>query len=62
MNRGYDGHDWLSLRTSAQSFLGARPLDHEGYIISLLGYVHSGVEILSRIRKKSPDRTNPDME
>jgi predicted nucleic acid-binding protein len=57
LGRGHDGTDWMTLRTGAEGLLGSRPLEHEGYIVSLLSYVQEGIETL---RKTKPDQTNPN--
>lgn len=48
LGRGYDGRDWAALRKSAEGLLGNTPLQHEGYIISLLSFVEPGIETLTR--------------
>jgi predicted nucleic acid-binding protein len=50
LGRGFDGRDWATLRKSAEGLLGNNPMEHDGYIISLLSYVRGGIEALSKIR------------
>jgi predicted nucleic acid-binding protein len=50
LGRGFDGRDWGSLRKSAEDMLGNTPLEHEGYITSLLSYVEEGLQALSELR------------
>jgi len=50
LGRGLDGHDWLALHKRAEELLGNRPLEHEGYIISLFDYVRQGIETLTKLR------------
>lgn len=51
LGRGYDGHDWAALRKDAEGLLSNAPKEHEGYIISLLGYVQSGIDLLTAAHK-----------
>ena len=59
LGRGNDGHDWSRLRRSAENLLGQEPLEYEGYIISLLGYVRNGLLILDNLRGAKPDQSTP---
>jgi predicted nucleic acid-binding protein len=60
LGRGHDGRDWIALRKSAESMLGNKPLEHDGYITSLLSYVQEGIQALIKIRGQRPDRTDPN--
>jgi predicted nucleic acid-binding protein len=60
LGRGFDGNDWAYLRDNARGMLGNDPLQHLGYIISLLIHVEDGIEKLSVLRRLTQDQSDPD--
>lgn len=60
LGRGYDGNDWNYLRDHASGMLADKPLNHLGYIISLLSYVQIGVQKLSDLQ--SHRMSNPQIK
>lgn len=60
LGRGFDGSDWTFLRSNAREMLGKDPMEHLGYIVSLLGYVHDGMRKVGEFRNQTQGQANPD--
>jgi len=60
LGRGYDGNDWTYLRDNARGLLANDPLEHMGYIISLLGYVQDGMLKIGELGRRNQDQSNPN--
>ena len=60
LGRGFDGSDWNYLRNDAKEMLSGDPLEHLGYIISLLGYAQDGVRKLRDLRNETPGQSSPN--
>jgi len=60
LGRGFDGDNWTSLRDDARGMLGNDPLQHLGYMISLMIYVEAGIQKISDFRGRAREQTDPE--
>ncbi len=60
LGRGYDGNDWAYIRNNAREMLGDDPMEHLGYVISLLIYVQDGMRKIGKSRNRNQDLSDPD--